>query len=137
MASLLTGKVSKLFFCKSPMKASFLHILQFSEKENLQRVHYDPRLQHKAQESQQGLCLQSAEVIFVTTVVTAGRSISCRNFLQTTTKILFAELNLCSMHSVCRHLGKVSRKKVAFGFCPNNPPPHLDNLYNFFERQKL
>ena len=40
-------------------------------------------------------------------------SISCHNFLQTTTKILFAELNLCSMHSVCRHLGKVSRKKVA------------------------
>ena len=128
---LLTGKVSKLFFCKSPMKASFLHILQFSEKENLQRVHYDPQLQHKAQESQQGLCWKSAEVIFVATVVTAGRSISCRNFLQTTTKILFAELNLCSMrnsmHSVCRHLGKVS-----FGFCPNEGGGLCPNFCHLF-----
>ena len=37
-------------------------------------------------------------------------------------------------------LGKVSRKKssCSFGFCPNYlnpPPPNLDNLYHFFERQ--
>ena len=61
------------------MKSSFLYSLQFREKEYLQRVHHDPQLQHKAQESQQGLCLQSAEVIFVVIVVTADRSIFWRN----------------------------------------------------------
>ena len=81
---LLTGK---LFFCNSPMKASFFHILQFREKENLQRVHHDPQLQHKAQESQQGLYWKSAEVIFVVIVVTADRSIFCRNVFRKQRKI--------------------------------------------------
>ena len=69
------------------MKASSFHILQFREKENLQRVHHDPQLQQKAQESQQGLYWKSAEVIFVVIVVTADRSIFCRNVFRKQRKI--------------------------------------------------